>query len=211
MCRSPLCGRQDSAMTDPFLSLTAITKPYPGVKALDGVSLAVVPRRGHRTGRRERCRQVDADEGAGRGGRADIGGEIVLDGRALDRLTVPQAIAAGIAFVHQELNLFDNLDVAANVLIGREPLKGGPLRLVDRRRMAAMVQPWSRHAGRRFQPVDAGRGPVDRPAPAAGDRQGAEPGRPAGDHGRADLQPDAVRDRAPAGCRRAAEGRRAMR
>ena len=39
----------------------------------------------------------------------------------------------GIAFVHQELNLFDNLDVAANVFIGREPLQGGPLRLVDQR------------------------------------------------------------------------------
>ena len=37
-----------------------------------------------------------------------------------------------IAFVHQELNLFDNLDVAANVMIGREPLSAGPLKLVDR-------------------------------------------------------------------------------
>ena len=37
----------------------------------------------------------------------------------------------GIAFVHQELNLFDNLDVAANVFIGREPRSGGPLQLVD--------------------------------------------------------------------------------
>ena len=44
---------------------------------------------------------------------------------------------AGIAFVHQELNLFDNLDVAANVFIGREPLHGGPLRLVDRQRLRA--------------------------------------------------------------------------
>ena len=51
-------------------------------------------------------------------------------------LTVAGAMAAGIAFVHQELNLFDNLDVAANVFIGREPLCGGPLRLVDRTRAA---------------------------------------------------------------------------
>ena len=42
-------------------------------------------------------------------------------------LTVAGAMAAGIAFVHQELNLFDNLDVAANVMIGREPVFGGPL------------------------------------------------------------------------------------
>ena len=38
------------------------------------------------------------------------------------RFTVADAIKAGIAFVHQELNLFDNLDAAANVFIGREPL-----------------------------------------------------------------------------------------
>jgi ribose transport system ATP-binding protein len=54
---------------------------------------------------------------------------------------VTDAIKAGIAFVHQELNLFDNLDVAANVFIGREPVYGGPLRLVDRKRLHAQVQP----------------------------------------------------------------------
>ena len=41
-------------------------------------------------------------------------------------------MAGGIAFVHQELNLFENLDVAGNILIGREPLRAGPLRLIDR-------------------------------------------------------------------------------
>ena len=44
-----------------------------------------------------------------------------------------QSLSAGIAFVHQELNLFENLDVAGNVLIGREPRQGGPLRLIDGR------------------------------------------------------------------------------
>ncbi len=61
-------------------------------------------------------------------------------------------MAAGIAFVHQELNLFDNLDVAANVFIGREPLRGGPLRLVDRKKMAAMVQPYLDMLGADFGP-----------------------------------------------------------
>ena len=49
----------------------------------------------------------------------------------------PKPSAPGIAFVHQELNLFDNLDVAANVFIGREPVRGyGPLQL-DRPQGAA--------------------------------------------------------------------------
>ena len=57
---------------------------------------------------------------------------IRLSGLEHASLTVAGAMAAGIAFVHQELNLFDNLDVAANVMIGREPVWGGPLRLIAR-------------------------------------------------------------------------------
>ena len=61
-------------------------------------------------------------------------------------------MGAGIAFVHQELNLFDNLDVAANVFIGREPLYGGPLRLVDRKKLHADVQPLLDRLGVDFTP-----------------------------------------------------------
>jgi ribose transport system ATP-binding protein len=68
-------------------------------------------------------------------------GRIVIDGIDLPALSVPRAIAAGIAFVHQELNLFDNLDVAANVYIGREPAMPGPFRLIDRKKLHGMVQP----------------------------------------------------------------------
>ena len=50
-------------------------------------------------------------------------GAIRVDGATRESLTVADAIQAGIAFVHQELNLFENLDAAANVFIGREPLR----------------------------------------------------------------------------------------
>jgi ribose transport system ATP-binding protein len=43
----------------------------------------------------------------------------------------------GIAVIHQERELIDTLDVAGNVFLGREPTRGGPLRLLDRRRMHA--------------------------------------------------------------------------
>jgi ribose transport system ATP-binding protein len=66
---------------------------------------------------------------------------IRIDGAESASLNVNEATAAGIAFVHQELNLFDNLDVAANVFIGREPLWGGPLKLVDRKAIYGRVQP----------------------------------------------------------------------
>jgi ribose transport system ATP-binding protein len=67
-------------------------------------------------------------------------------------MTVPGAIAAGIAFVHQELNLFDNLDAASTVYIGREPLRGGPLRLVDRARLHADAGPLFARLGVDFTP-----------------------------------------------------------
>src|SRR5690606_36258418 len=68
-------------------------------------------------------------------------GSIVIDGSRHTALTVLQSMRAGIAFVHQELNLFENLDVAANVRIGREPRLPGPLRLIDRSRLHREVAP----------------------------------------------------------------------
>jgi ribose transport system ATP-binding protein len=64
-------------------------------------------------------------------------------------LSVNEAMRAGIAFVHQELNLFDNLDVAANVFIGREPLRFG---LVNRKQMRARVAPLLARLGADFEP-----------------------------------------------------------
>ena len=60
-------------------------------------------------------------------------GELLIDGAPRSSMRdVHAATALGIAFIHQELNLLDNLDVAGNVLLGREPTRWGPLRLVDR-------------------------------------------------------------------------------
>jgi ribose transport system ATP-binding protein len=79
-------------------------------------------------------------------------GVIRIDGVERPALTVSDAIAAGIAFVHQELNLFDNLDVAANVFIGREPTKAGPLKLIDRAELARRVAPLLKRLGVDFGP-----------------------------------------------------------
>ncbi len=127
-------------MAAPFLELRDIGKSYPGVTALADVSLAVTA--GEVVG-------LIGENGAGKstlmkvlGGVVEPDtGLIVIDGVEHGALTVTASMAAGIAFVHQELNLFDNLDVAANIFIGREPLRGGPLRLVDRARLDSMVRP----------------------------------------------------------------------
>ncbi|TDQ84115.1 monosaccharide ABC transporter ATP-binding protein (CUT2 family) [Dongia mobilis] len=126
-------------MGDAFLQLTQISKSYPGVRALEDVSLDVRP--GEVIG-------LVGENGAGKstlmkilgGVVAPSGGTIRVDGERLPALSVQQATDAGIAFVHQELNLFDNLDAAANVFIGREPRSAGPLQLVDRKALYAQAR-----------------------------------------------------------------------
>jgi ribose transport system ATP-binding protein len=137
-------------MTQPLLELVAVSKTYPGVKALDRVNLQV--------GRGEVLALI-GENGAGKstlmkilgGVVAPSDGAIRIDGVEQASLTVAGAMAAGIAFVHQELNLFDNLDVAANVMIGREPVFGGPLRLIDRRALESKVTPLLRRLGADFE------------------------------------------------------------
>lgn len=138
-------------MAEPFLELNGISKTYPGVTALDGVSLAVAP--GEVVG-------LIGENGAGKstlmkvlgGVVAPSAGTIRLDSVDHPALSVSGAIAGGIAFVHQELNLFDNLDVAGNVFIGREPLHWGPLKLIDRAALKAQVQPLLDRLGVDFRP-----------------------------------------------------------
>ena len=91
-------------MDEPLLELQEITKTYPGVTALDAVSFAL--------GRGEVVGLI-GENGAGKstlmkvlGGVVEpSAGRIRLDGQDRRALSVREAIAGGIAFVHQELNL----------------------------------------------------------------------------------------------------------
>ncbi len=133
-------------MTQPLLELRHIDKTYPGVRALKDVSLEVHP--GEVVG-------LIGENGAGKstlmkilgGVVAPSAGRIAIRGEEHEALTVTQSLGAGIAFVHQELNLFDNLDAAANVFIGREPTHAGPLRLIDRPALRARVTPLLQRLG----------------------------------------------------------------
>src|SRR5947199_10815843 len=116
-----------------LLSMRNISKRFPGVKALDGVRLDLA---------RGEVIALAGENGAGKSTLMKIlggvhqpdGGQIIIDGQAVTIPSVAAATALGIGFVHQELNVLDNLDVAANLFLGREPVRGGPLRLIDRRR-----------------------------------------------------------------------------
>lgn len=131
--------------TPPLLSMRGISKRFPGVVALDGVNLEV---------RRGEVVALVGENGAGKSTLMKIlggvyqpdAGEIVFDGQPARIQGVTDAMRMGIAFIHQELNVLDNLDVAANVFLGREPLLG-PFRLINRRRIYAETEPYLKRLG----------------------------------------------------------------
>ena len=143
-------------MADPLLRLIDINKSYPGVRALSRVSLTV---------NRGEVLALIGENGAGKSTLMKILGGVVkpdqgtieIESTAHESLTVSESLNSGIAFVHQELNLFDNLDVGANVLIGREPLSAGPLVAVTWTLLAAgLVSALAAALPiRRVDPIDA--------------------------------------------------------
>jgi len=109
----------------------SIRKSFPGVRALKGVSLSL---------RRGEILAVLGENGAGKstlmkilaGVQPPDAGQLLLDGREVVIDSVERALELGIALIHQELNLADNLDVGANIFLGREPRRFG---LIDKERI----------------------------------------------------------------------------
>ena len=111
-------------MSAPLLEARNLVKTFPGVRALKGVSLTL------------HAGEVLAVIGENGGGKSTLmkilagvqpadSGEMFLDGQPAEVASVPDALAKGIALIHQELNLADNLDIAANLFLGREKHRFG--------------------------------------------------------------------------------------
>jgi len=121
---------------DYVLEVRGISKLFPGVRALSNVSLQL---------NRGEVLALVGENGAGKSTMMKIlagvyvpdAGEILLDGEEVSIGTVEQATKLGIALVHQELNLCDNLSIAGNVFLGREPKRGPFSSLVDVEKMNA--------------------------------------------------------------------------
>ena len=107
-----------------LLEMRNITKEFPGVKALDGVSLTVRPGTVH---------ALMGENGAGKstlmkclfGIYAKDEGTIVLDGKEVDFKNSKEALESGVAMVHQELNQALTRSVMDNLWLGRYPKVAG--------------------------------------------------------------------------------------
>lgn len=107
-------------MPERMLELRGISKRFPGVMALDGVSLEVAAGTVH---------AIVGENGAGKSTLMKIlmglypqyQGEIRLQGRKMDHQSVKQALNGGISMIHQELTYVPHMTVAENIFLGKEP------------------------------------------------------------------------------------------
>src|ERR1700682_3379925 len=109
-----------------LLEMKQITKSFPGVKALDGVSFDLNAGEIH---------ALVGENGAGKSTLIKIlagvyphpeyGGEIILDGSARRFANVRESENTGIAVIYQELSLVKDPTVAENIFLGREPRRFG--------------------------------------------------------------------------------------
>ena len=121
----------------PLASLRGLTKRYGGIEALAGVDIDLYPGVVH---------AICGENGAGKstlmkilaGAETPDSGTIELDGSLVRHHAVSEANADGIAIVFQEMSLFPDLDVLANLFIMREPLRGP---FVDRAEMVRRARP----------------------------------------------------------------------
>jgi ribose transport system ATP-binding protein len=130
--------------TKALLEMRGISKRFPGVVALDNVSVAI--------GRGEVV-AICGENGAGKSTLMKIlggvhqpdAGEILIDGQPVKIQGVHDSMRHGIAFIHQELNVLGNLDVAANVFLGREPKNA--FGLIDSKKIHADTAPFIQRLG----------------------------------------------------------------
>ena len=123
-----------------FLEMRDITKAFPGVRALDGVSFDLHPGEIH---------ALVGENGAGKSTLIKIlagvypvpeyGGEILVDGEVKRFSGIRDAEKLGIAVIYQELSLVKEMTVGENIFLGREPRTLGVIRWEELYRRAHLL------------------------------------------------------------------------
>ncbi len=125
--------------TDYVVEMKGISKSFGGVQALRKVDLEL--RRGEIMG-------LVGDNGAGKstlmkvlsGAHLADEGELRIDGAPVDIQTPHDAFRLGIGMIYQDLALFNNLDVARNIFVGRDLARGPWNALLDKKKMYARAE-----------------------------------------------------------------------
>ncbi len=108
----------------PILSIRNVSKSFPGVHALNNVSIDI--QRGSTHG-------IVGENGAGKSTLMKIlsgvytkdSGEIIFDGETIEKTTPAQSLDRGLSIVYQELNLVNTLSIGENIFLGRLAKAGG--------------------------------------------------------------------------------------
>jgi putative multiple sugar transport system ATP-binding protein len=123
---------------DPLiLKMQSITKEFPGVKALDDVSLAV---------RAGEIHSICGENGAGKSTLMKVlsgvypygtyDGDIVFQGNVMKFRDIKSSENAGIVIIHQELALIPELSITENIFLGNEPRRFGVIDWVEAKQRA---------------------------------------------------------------------------
>lgn len=115
----------------PLLEVRKVGKRFPGVRALHDVDLIV---------QRAEVLAVIGENGAGKstlmkilaGVQLPDSGQVLIDGESVTLDSVKASLDNGVALIHQELNLAENLQVGENIYLGREPNRFG---FIDRKQI----------------------------------------------------------------------------
>src|SRR5215217_3999512 len=118
-----------STTDTPLLEMREITKSFPGVRALDGVSFDLHGGELH---------ALVGENGAGKSTLMKVlagvypsgtyGGEVVIDGQVRQFHSVRDSENAGVAVIFQELSLIKELTIGENIFLGREPRRFGVIK-----------------------------------------------------------------------------------
>jgi len=136
-------------MDVPLLEMRGIDKRFPGVHALDGVSLTL---------QRGEVLALLGENGAGKstlikmlgGAQRPDAGEIRIGGQPVEIHSAVDSRRAGVAVIYQEFNLVPGLTVAENLYLGREQTRFG---LIDHRAECERALQWLRKIGLDIDPA----------------------------------------------------------
>ena len=103
---------------EPLIRMVGITKTFPGVKALDGISFDIMPGEVH---------VLVGENGAGKSTLMKIlsgvyqptSGKIICNGHEYSQLTTKTSVEEGIAIVYQELSVINELSILENLFVGK--------------------------------------------------------------------------------------------